>query len=170
MLCMTSAPKCGPRTEQLPGGHFWRDPDSDDPDLSFRFLVPHGARITLTAPLVGFVLRCVDHDPPELQCQRIPDGWTLTVVVGLSQVFLSTRALRLPASSKWRARVGRLLDQPLRGLVHARLSIEEEGGWEFTADAQLQSPASSPIWVKQHPPAQYFRQHFPVRIAFPPPV
>ncbi|MCH9728536.1 MAG: hypothetical protein K0U84_02435 [Actinomycetia bacterium] len=164
---MTSVPKRGPKTLQLPGAHFWRDPDSDDPDLSFRFLVPHGARITMTAPLVGFVLRLVDHDPPELHCQRMPDGWSLTAVVGLSQVYLSTRALRLPASSKWRARVGRLLDLPLRGLVRAHLSLEGEGGWDSTADAQRQSPASSPIWVKQHPPAQHFKQPFPVRIVLP---
>ncbi len=167
MLCMTPVPKRAPKTQQLPGALYWRDPDSDDPDLSFRFLVPHGARITMTAPLVGFVLRRVGHTPPELLCQRMPDGWSLTVVVGLSQVFLSTRALRLPASSKWRARIGRLLDRPLRGLVRAHLSLEEEGGWDSTANAQPQSRVFLPISVKQYPPLQEFQQHFPVRIVLP---
>ncbi len=168
MFCMTWVPRRAPKTQRLPGALYWRDPDSDDPDLSFRFLVPHGARITITAPLVGFVLRRVGHTPPELHCQRTPEGWSLTVVVGLSQVFLSTRAVRLPASSKWRARAGRLLDRPLRSLVRAQL-ILEEGGWDSAANTQPQSRVFLPISVKQYPPSQEFQQHFPVRILLPGP-
>ncbi len=88
-------------------------------------------------------------------------------MVGLSQIFLSTRAVRLPESSEWRATVGRLLDLPLRRLVRARLS-HEEGGWDSTAAAvQYQPGTSGPIVVKPHPSEQEFKQHFPIRVVLP---
>jgi hypothetical protein len=161
---MPPVPPNGLKTQQqLPGTLFWQDPDSADPDVCFRFFVPHGARVTMTAPLAGFLLRR-EQKPPDLRCERTPDGWSVTVVVGLSKLYLSTRALRIPTSSKWRAAVGRLLDRPLRGLVRVRLSLEEDGGWESTAGTD---PASRPISVKPHPPEQHFNQHFPIRVVLP---
>ena len=161
----SDADEGGPESGPLPGTLLWLDPDSDDPDLGFRFVVPNGSRITITAPLVGFLLRCV-HKPPELHCRRVPEGWSLTVVVGLSLLFRSTRSLRLPAHSFWRGAAGRLLDLPLQRLVKARLSFGESVR-QPKAGGQPQRNESSPISVKQHPPEQLFAQHFPVRVALP---
>lgn len=163
MLRMSSLPFRGSMSEPLMGTLLWQDAESDDPDLGFRFLVPHGAQVTVAGPLVGFILRRANK-PPELQCQRVTDGWSLTAVVGFSKVFLSTRALRLPGTSGWRATVGRLLDRPLRGLVQARLSINGEDGWVSTVTDQHRSLIS----VKHNPPIQVFRgRHFPLRVVLP---
>ena len=162
---MTSAPHHEPKGSQLPGSLIWQDPESDDPDLSLRFLVPHGAQITMTGPLVGFLLRRV-HKPPDLHCQRVPDGWSLTVVVGLSLLFRATRPLRLPASSEWRATLGRLLDLPLRRLVRARITIAASS-WDSVAATALRRSISQPIAVKQEPSEQLFSEHFPIRVALP---
>jgi hypothetical protein len=162
---MTSAPHHEPKGGQLSGSLIWQDPESDDPDLSFRFLVPHGAQITMTGPLVGFLLRRV-HKPPELHCQRVPDGWSLTVVVGLSLLFRATRALRLPTSSEWRATLGRLLDLPLRRLVRARITLTGSD-WESEAPSALRRSISQPISVTEEPPKQLFSEHFPIRVALP---
>ena len=163
---MTSTPHHGRRTRQLPGTLVWQDAGSADPDLSFRFFAPHGARITMTAPLVGVLLRCA-HKSPALHCQRMPGGWSLTVVVGLSQVFLSTRALRLPESSQWHATAGRVLDRPLRRLVRARLRLEEGGRDSTAAAAQQHPPVAGSIVVKPQPAEQNFRPDFPIRVVLP---
>jgi hypothetical protein len=86
----------------------------------------------------------------------MPGGWSLTVVVGLSQVFLSTRALRLPEGSRRHATVGRWLDRPLRRAVSARLSPEEDS-----------RDASGSIVVQPHPAEQCFKPDFPIRLILP---
>ncbi len=162
---MTSAPIGRPNRHELPGTLFWQEPGSEDPDLSFRFVAPHGARVTITAPILGFILRRLQK-PPELHCRQNAEGWSLTVVVGLSKVFLSTRALRLPATGGWRPALARFLDRPLRGLVRAHLSFAGEGGWRAIA-SQSQARGSLPVSVEQRPPAQDFRQHLPLAVALP---